>query len=199
MSFFKDDLTDLDFAMTEEEMKLFDKSTFDYEHTIRMSHRFRLSERETAFMINSVLRDLGITERNKFVSQKRVSSMLDNLGLQAMAEQYEEGLVCLQFDGKSSMCLQPNSKEKKANLTTVVSQPGAKYVSHFESRSTGLALANGVIQIIDDTNSRETLVALGCGKSKKFIINSDLDSADILKLKIHCQIVHNCRHFSSIK
>ena len=28
---------------------------------------------------------------------------------------------------------------------------------------------------------------------------SDLDSADILKLKIYCQIVHRCRHFCSFK
>ena len=95
--------------------------------------------------------------------------MKAKIGAETDAKSKKEGHIALKYDGKKCNTLQPHCKQKKANLITVIAEPEGSYVCHFESGGTGLEMANGLYKTLEDTNSIDTILAIGCGKHIKYI------------------------------
>ena len=58
----------------------------------------------------------------------------------------------------------PHCRTKKVHNITVISEPGGDYVDHSESGESGLAMANYLYEVIVETESKESLLAMGSGK-----------------------------------
>ena len=136
-----------------------------YFHSILVGTRFGLSSRGLAFTINSVLMDLGITDTAKFVHQNRVLRLKKKLGIDAINEHEQEKkkLVCLRYDGKTSLSALPNCKQTKTHYITTVDGDG-DYIHHFKSGEGAREIAKGVLKVIMDTESEASLLAIGAGK-----------------------------------
>ena len=162
---FIDDPNDLDYFLDELELISDTDESFEYPLAMKIAHRYPVvSHRIAALMINSVLKDLGVKDPKKYVSISRVRKMKAKIGFETDESVKRNGLIGLKFDGKKTNSLQPHNKELKMNLITVVSEPEGEYVRHFESGGTGLAMANGLYQTLEETGSIDTILAIGCGK-----------------------------------
>ena len=62
----------------------------------------------------------------------------------------------------------PHCRTKKVHNITVISEPGGDYVDHSETGESGLAMANYLYEVIVETESKESLLAMGSGKFNNF-------------------------------
>ena len=54
---------------------------------------------------------------------------------------------------------------EKVHHITIVKEPGGSYVTHFvPPGENGLQQAAGLDKVLDDTDSKNTLIGIGCGK-----------------------------------
>ena len=57
-----------------------------------------------------------------------------------------------------------HNREEKAHLVTCIEEPGGSFLDFYKvPNESGEALANGLIKIIDKTESADTLLAFGTG------------------------------------
>ena len=74
-------------------------------------------------------------------------------------------IVKLDFDGKICNTASVNGRIKKKDHITVVCGTTHKYVTHFTpTTGSGRNVATGMMKVINDTDSVNTLRAIGCGK-----------------------------------
>ena len=89
-------------------------------------------------------------------------------------EESKKGVYCMKFDGKSSDTSFGHKKFGKVDHITVVTEPENKYLDHFVTTGSGVAMAGGLMDIIESTESRDTLEAIGSdgtnGKTLKVFI-----------------------------
>ena len=123
-----------------------------------------MSDNQVALFINLVVKALGIKDKNKYISASRVGRLRKKLGHLAIKEESQNGVIGIKFDGKTCDMAQPKSREVRTHIITCISEPGGKFMDAFESRENGLSIASGVWKTIQDSNSEESLLALGCGK-----------------------------------
>ena len=127
--------------------------------------RKNLSNNYIALVINHLVKALPISgdKEKYYVSATTIHHLKRKIGQEAVEEQQEEGLEGLKVDGKTVITIMEHNHSKKTHYSTITSDPGEKYISHFESNQSGLAIAAGVMEAIYDTNSIETIVAIGTG------------------------------------
>ena len=71
-------------------------------------------------------------------------------------------LTNLYFDGKRGPILQKNCKTVVGELISVITEPGAKFVTHFEPKSgSGLHIAQEIDNVLIEYDSQDSLLALG--------------------------------------
>ena len=139
---------------------------FKYYFVILVAHRFGISSRATALMINALLKDLNIVDRSKIVNHKRILKLKNEAGQKALDAHTSKSkrLSCIQFDGKTSDSMMPHSKRQRIHKLTAVSQPGGDYLDHFKCGEKGYQMADGIVSLIEETDSYNTILALGTGK-----------------------------------
>ena len=82
------------------------------------------------------------------------------------AEAKQTGMIKLDLDGKVCETASVNGKIVHKDHISVVCGVCGKYVDHYTPRPTGSGrnIATGMVKLIIDTNSAQTLRALGCGE-----------------------------------
>ena len=84
--------------------------------------------------------------------------------------------MCLEFDGKQNLVSMPHCQKKKQENISVISQPSGMFVDFFSPKNgSGVALANGLYNVCEETESLETLRMLkmdGCKFYSKLIIQN---------------------------
>ena len=71
-------------------------------------------------------------------------------------------LRVFKFDGKISWNSVGKGKKVKKTNITVMTEPENKYVDHFSCRDNGLNVGTGLWKCIEETDSVDTVEALGC-------------------------------------
>ena len=134
---------------------------------ILVAHRFGISSRATALLVNALLKDLGIADRQKIVNHRRILKLKKEVGQEALDAHSSKSkrLACIQYDGKVSESMMPNSKKQRTHKMTAVSQPGGFYLDHFDCGEKGYQVADGILSLIEETDSQNTLLALGTGNT----------------------------------
>ena len=160
-----DDKNDFDYV-PEEEIGV--KRSITFKNARFNGKRFEVSDRALAIIINCVLDDLG--KNHLLVSKSGIERWNEQDGIETL-EKYEQelkGLACIKFDGGTEKVATGHNQYVPRHLLTLMKEgfetPSPKYLNHDECGKTGKAMAKCVISEIDNTNSRETIVALGCGK-----------------------------------
>ena len=79
----------------------------------------------------------------------------------------DRNFIKLDMDGKISETAIGKNKLKKKDNITVVSGTTGRYVTHFvpSGRGTGKNIGLGFTNVIAETDSWETIRAIGCGKN----------------------------------
>ena len=147
-----------------------------YSNSILFAHRYNLSENECAAMINAVLLDIGECDKSKFISPSQVRNLKKSHGHEVLTEHEEKkGFLYLKFDGKSHEALLPNNHVKRVHSITVANDDG--YIDHFQTEGeTGAHIADGVMKVVVDTESQDTLLAVGTGG---FLLRKNVESKQI--------------------
>ena len=110
-----------------------------------------------------------IQKKKNLISPSTILRLQTRYGKETLEQRKldQQPYVSLAIDGKEVHEPFGNGKIQKHNFATVVGlevaseenpEPEENYADHFKSRETGLALANGTSEIIEDSGSMETLL-----------------------------------------
>jgi hypothetical protein len=140
------------------------KCTYDYPFTMSYAERQGDGDRKVVGYINSVLRDLEIYDLTKFVSTQKIKGMRARLGNELLEEHYQNvGHVCLFFDGKKNKNLSEHCKSELEENITVISQPSAKYLHHFNPENgQGETIGKMMYGVILTYDSESSILCIGC-------------------------------------
>ena len=163
---------DLDWVPVEEEIGVKRSETFS--EVIKTAMRYNVSIYALYLIINLVLQVVNMD--HMYVSKSGLYKWSKNIGKET-TEEYDKDMksfVCLKADGKTSETnIGHNQKIRKHHLTIMKegckSDPTPKYVNHVESGESGLAMAGQIMTVIENTDSKESLVAIGGGKQSKIV------------------------------
>ena len=140
------------------------KCTYDYPFTMSYAERQGDGDRKVVGYINSVLRDLDIYDLTKFVSTQKIKGMRVRLGNELLEEHHQNvGHVCLFFDGKKNKNLLEHCKSELEENITVISQPSAKYLHHFNPvNGQGETIGKMMYGVILTYDSESSILCIGC-------------------------------------
>ena len=131
----------------------------------------KISSAYTMLIINATLRicnrhDLMISRRGVDNVRKRI---LDKAVERRKVE--DRNFIKMDMDGKISETAIGKNKLKKKDNITVVSGTTGRYIEHFvpSGRGTGKNIGLGFTNVIAETDSWETMRAIGCGKNYFYI------------------------------
>ena len=152
----------------------------DYTEVITFGERFQLSSFVVASMINLVVKALDINDSTKQISLAGVQNLRKRVRKQALENHSAKmkNLLCIKFDEKTSWEALLYGQEDKAHLVTCIEEPGGSFLDFYKvPNESGEALSNGLIKIIEETESEDSLVACGTGNLlfKNFPFNKSLD------------------------
>ena len=126
------------------------------------SERFGLSDLASFLMINHIL--AAVDKTDEFVSKSGFRKLRKRVRSKEKRnyERKYRRLRVFKFDGKISWnSVRKGKKVKKTNIT-VMTEPENKYINHFSCRDNGLNVGTGLWKCIEDTDSVDTLEAVGC-------------------------------------
>ena len=139
-----------------------------FSEVIKAAMRYDISIAALCLIINLVLQ--AVKMEHLYVSKSGLEKWQKNTGEITVAEYDKEmqGLVCLKADGKTSeVAVGHNQTVRKHNLSIIKegckADPTPKYVDHVESGESGVAMAGKIMDVIENTNSTESLMAIGAG------------------------------------
>ena len=139
-----------------------------FSEVIKAAMRYDISIAALCLIINLVLQ--AVRMDHLYVSKAGLEKWQRNTGETSVAEYEKEmqGLVCLKADGKTSeVAVGHNQTVRKHNLSIIKegckADPTPKYVDHVESGESGVAMAGKIMDVIENTNSTESLLAIGAG------------------------------------
>ena len=140
-----------------------------FKDPIMTAHRHNLSYRATTQIINQTLHAVNMD--HLYISKTSVKNWTKKIGDEEV-EKYEKensGLSCIKFDGKKSKRLIGHNKYERQHHLTVIKEgfqtPDPKYIHHAEAGETGLEMAATVYDVIVKSQSKDSLVAIGSGKT----------------------------------
>ena len=136
---------------------------------IMLVERYRLPARQASMMWNASLLCNGNTDKSKLITHATILKLQARYGKEIVKERKAKlrPYIALEIDGKSVHEPIGHNKTVIRNFATVVGlemaseedpEPEVDYAGHFKSRETGLALANGTNEIIEDSGSKDTLL-----------------------------------------
>ena len=126
------------------------------------SERFQISSFAAVLMINHTL--AAVNKNDEFISTSGFANLKKRVRSKAKRnhERKYRRLRVFKFDGKQSAVSVGKGKKKKKTNITVIQEPEPKYIDHFSCRDNGLNVGNGLWSVIENTDSVETLEAIGC-------------------------------------
>ena len=138
------------------------------------AERFGVSNRGAAAIATAALIDYGVvsvSDKTNIIDPKKIWRAREHLRerLKKTAEENEEEIVAVFFDGRRDSTL---VKEKKNNKWysrkiiedhyVLVAEPGTSYLQHITvERGTGQGIANGLYEAISEIGIAESLTAVG--------------------------------------
>ena len=146
-----------------------DERTYqDLRPFILLVERFLWSSRQAAMMWNAALLCSGNTDKSKLLTATTIRNLRARYGKERI-EQFKRKrpYIAIECDGKQVNEPLHHNKKRRINAVTVVGleiaseddpEPKVEYAAHFESRETGLALANETCKVIEDTGSKDILL-----------------------------------------
>ena len=138
---------------------------FQYHDCIQEAVRNDWSSREVSRFINSLLKEINITDKKYYVNAKQVLTLRSKCGTSALNEHNAKiEHPYLAFDGKKTEAALPNSKTEKQHFITVSSSTG-RYVDHFKSGEDAESMSSGVLDVIKQTQSVDSIMAIATGKN----------------------------------
>ena len=126
------------------------------------SERFGISDLASFLMINHTLEAVG--KKEEFLSMsgfRKVRKRVRSKSKRNYERKYRR-LRVFKFDGKISANSVGKGKKKKKTNITVMTEPENKYIDHFSCRDNGLNVGTGLWNVIEETDSVDTIEALGC-------------------------------------
>ena len=126
------------------------------------SERFGLSDLASFLMINHTL--AAVNKPEEFVSKSGFRKLRKRVRSKEKRnyERKYRRLRVFKFDGKISWNSVGKGKKVKKTNITVMTEPENKYIDHFSCRDNGLNVGTGLWKCIEDTDSVDTLEAVGC-------------------------------------
>ena len=142
-----------------------------------MGERFNWSSYQIALGINALMTGLGLTEY--LVTQGKVIRMKIIFGREKIAAHKLRGpMLGYQVDAKEVIEALPNCKSHKTNMLTMNRLPEQDYEEHWAADGdSGEVVAEGVIKVIDDTNSKDSALV---GASDGAPNNTSEDTGNLL-------------------
>ena len=131
--------------------------------------RWKIPYRAATLMINQVLRD--VNRDDLYISKTTLENWANKIGEEAVEEYEKEHqcLTCIKFDGKKSKRALGHNKFERQHFLTIIKEgfetPDPKYIDHKEAGETGLAMGGVVMKVIEETNSTDSLLAIGSGET----------------------------------
>ena len=126
------------------------------------SERFGISDLGAFLMINHTLDAVG--KKEEFLSMSGFRKLRKRVRSKSKRnyERKYRRLRVFKFDGKISANSVGKGKKKKKTNITVMTEPENKYIDHFSCRDNGLNVGTGLWNVIEETDSVDTVEALGC-------------------------------------
>ena len=161
------DNEDLDWNPSDDD-KIDEKVYRDMRPFIILVERYRTPARQAAMLWNASLLCNGNTDKSKLVTHTTILKLQARYGKEILEARKakQRPYIAIESDGKEVLTPIGNNKTVKRNFVTTVGlptpttedpEPEVEYASHFESRETGLAIANGVSETIEDSGSKDDL------------------------------------------
>ena len=120
---------------------------------------------QISVFINLIMKSLGITDPTKFTSPSGILKLKNRTG-KSKTEQHKmesSKLMELCFDGITCEEALPNNKSKKSHFLGITdglaSEGQTSYVNHQKTAGTGKAMAEVIIQTIEETGSKNSVVS----------------------------------------
>ena len=162
------DNDDLDWKPAIDDSKVDEKLYRDLRPFIILVERYRIPARQAAMLWNASLLCNGNTDKSKLISHSTILRLQARYGKEILEERKakQRPYIAIEADGKEVHTPIGNNKTVKRNFITVVGlpiptaedpEPEVEYASHFQSRETGLAIASGVSETIEDSESKDDL------------------------------------------
>ena len=160
-----DPINDPDYVNFEWEYGVKRQDMGKFRHAINYGIRRQLSDADIMMMMNFTL--FGVDRDDKYVSKSLIRSWRKELADEAKKD-YEaehQNVKCITFDGKTvDESIGHNQTERNHQLTFVV-EPEMKYLEHAKCGETGIAMCMATMNVIEETNSLDSLLAIGAGKT----------------------------------
>ena len=169
---------DDDWSPSKDEIDALSEPNYDkYKIYIEMGERFNWSSYQIALGINALMKGLGLTEY--LVTQGKVIRMKIIFGREKIAAHKLRGpMLGYQVDAKEVIEALPNCKSHKTNMLTMNRLPEQDYEEHWAANGdSGEVVAEGVIKVIDDTNSKDSALV---GASDGAPNNTSEDTGNLL-------------------
>ena len=163
-----EDNDDPDWIPGEDEI-IDEKEYQDLRPFIMLIERYRIPARQAAMLWNASLLCNGNKNKSKLLTHSKILRLQARYGKEIVEEwkAKRRPYLAVESDGKEAFEPFGHNKEAKHNFVTTVGlpvptdedpEPEVEFASHFKSRETGLAIANGVCELIDDSKSKDAVL-----------------------------------------
>ena len=158
---------DPDWTPGAEEEEIIDEEEYqDLRPFIMLIERFRIPSRQAAMLWNASLLCNGNKNKSKLLTHSKIVRLQARYGKEIVEEwkAKQRPYLAIESDGKEVFEPFGNNQKAKFNFVTTVGlpmpsdevpEPEVEFAGHFKGRETGLAIANGVCEILDDSKSKD--------------------------------------------
>ena len=118
--------------------------------------------------MNTMLKEIGIEDKNFFVNHAQIQRLISKCGeTELIAHEANKGLVAIKYDGKTCETALEHCKTERKHFITVVDGTGnGNYIHHFQSGESAQDVSDGIMDVLELTDSVDSILAIGCGMSK---------------------------------
>ena len=143
-----------------------EKEYQDLRPFIMLIERYRTPARQAAMLWNASLLCNGNKNKSKLLTHSKIVRLQARYGKEIVEEwkAKQRPYLAIESDGKEVFEPFGNNQKAKFNFVTTVGlpmpsdevpEPEVEFAGHFKGRETGLAIANGVCEILDDSKSKD--------------------------------------------
>ena len=152
--------TDADFYVPEIKPKV--RNTDSYENFVCYGKRNGVPSHVLAGLINALRIDDGVTDFSKFCSKTKINNQWAKINEKMSREHLGTDIICLKFDEKKGPAKLAHRKETIIAKVTCITEPGGKYLDHFEPEDcTAYTIAAGLFNIVLKYGSVDSLLVIG--------------------------------------
>ena len=139
------------------------KNTNSYPTFVSYGKRNDIPSHVLAGLLNSLRIDDSETDPTKFCSTTKIDNEWHRVKTE-LGKRHSEirKIEALKFDGKKGPSKEPHNKEKVIELVTCVTEPGGRYLDHFEPKpGTAREIAKGIFKMLQLYDSTSSLLLIG--------------------------------------